>query len=430
MSESGDSWLSAENPEARLEDNTRTSIENGIQSADVKRTGVRAGRIAAGLMAALALMVAMLATPVRSSARIAIGVTVNFGPPALPYYVQPPCPEPGYIWTPGYWAWDPVYGYYWVPGTWIQPPFVGALWTPGYWDYDDGGYVWNAGYWGPAVGYYGGIDYGYGYTGVGYEGGYWNRHHFYYNRSVNNVTNVHVTNVYNRPVQEHFREQHISYHGGPGGTRGGPTQAQLAAARQRRSAAVGAQRREMLLARSNPVERARVNHGRPGIAATRRPGAFKGHGAVPAKRPSAPYHEHPRGQANPGGGRGHPAHSRRAAPRSEAGPHPHPGRPTREQPRKHEQSRRKSVQPGAHRGRQVPNRTKPSEKRYPENHAQHARPQMHYHQARAPKEGHHLQPKRAEHRAALAHIAHHHPQSKHTKHGASGGNDHGHGNGG
>ncbi|HXH48826.1 MAG TPA: hypothetical protein VNM47_05595 [Terriglobia bacterium] len=78
---------------------------------------------------------------------------------------------PGYIWTPGYWAWDPAFGYFWVPGTWVLPPFVGAPLTAGYWDSDQGAYVRYAGYWGPAVGYYGGIDYGYGYTGDGYQGG-------------------------------------------------------------------------------------------------------------------------------------------------------------------------------------------------------------------------------------------------------------------
>ena len=29
-------------------------------------------------------------------------------------------PGPGYIWTPGYWAYDPADGYYWVPGTWVR----------------------------------------------------------------------------------------------------------------------------------------------------------------------------------------------------------------------------------------------------------------------------------------------------------------------
>jgi len=102
-------------------------------------------------------------------------------PPALPQYDQPEPPGPGYMWTPGYWAWGPT-GYYWVPGAWVEPPYQGALWTPGYWgDGDDGFYFWNAGYWGPTVGFYGGINYGFGYFGSGFYGGYWNGGVFFYN---------------------------------------------------------------------------------------------------------------------------------------------------------------------------------------------------------------------------------------------------------
>ncbi len=46
-----------------------------------------------------------------------IGVAVSFGPPALPVYDQPLCPGDGYLWTPGYWAFDyDINDYYWVPG--------------------------------------------------------------------------------------------------------------------------------------------------------------------------------------------------------------------------------------------------------------------------------------------------------------------------
>ena len=39
-------------------------------------------------------------------AQVDVGVAVSFGPPELPVYEQPICPAEGYIWTPGYWAWD------------------------------------------------------------------------------------------------------------------------------------------------------------------------------------------------------------------------------------------------------------------------------------------------------------------------------------
>src|SRR5664279_3498662 len=70
-----------------------------------------------------------------------LAVTVSFGPPPLPIYVQPPCPAEGYLWAPGYWAYDyDDADYYWVPGTWVMAPEVGFLWTPGWWGWGGGGY--------------------------------------------------------------------------------------------------------------------------------------------------------------------------------------------------------------------------------------------------------------------------------------------------
>ncbi len=113
----------------------------------------------------------VLAIPASSQAQIAVGISVHIGPPALPVYAQPMCPGMGYLWTPGYWAYGPD-GYYWVPGTWVLAP-VGLLWTPGYWGWGGGAFAWHAGYWGPHVGFYGGINYGFGYGGVGFVGGRW-----------------------------------------------------------------------------------------------------------------------------------------------------------------------------------------------------------------------------------------------------------------
>ena len=126
----------------------------------------------------------------------------------MPIYDQPPIPDYGYIWIPGYWGWDPSYGdYYWVPGTWAQPPEDDLLWTPAWWGWSDGFYLFHPGYWGPQIGYYGGIDYGFGYTGYGYQGGYWRGRQFFYNRAVNNVRNVRITNVFEHPVMGAPRAQ-------------------------------------------------------------------------------------------------------------------------------------------------------------------------------------------------------------------------------
>src|SRR3974390_2371562 len=122
----------------------------------------------------------------RPSMAFDIGISITVAPPEIPVYAQPPVPEPAYIWTPGYWAWGDD-GYYWVPGTWVQPPEVGLLWTPGYWGWAGGAYVWHVGYWAPQIGFYGGINYGFGYFGHGYEGGYWDRGAFRYNQAYNHI---------------------------------------------------------------------------------------------------------------------------------------------------------------------------------------------------------------------------------------------------
>src|ERR1700724_3264795 len=116
------------------------------------------------LMFALVILSALV-MPLASFAQV--GVSVTFGPPALPVYDQPLCPSEDYIWIPGYWA----YGdddYYWVPGTWVLAPEPGMFWTPGYWAWERERFIFYDGYWGPHVGFYGGINYGYGYYGHGY----------------------------------------------------------------------------------------------------------------------------------------------------------------------------------------------------------------------------------------------------------------------
>jgi WXXGXW repeat (2 copies) len=281
------------------------------QPAKVRHAGRLGVRIVVGVMAPLVLLLGMLMTPTPTYAQVAVGISVSFGPPALPIYAQPFCPGPGYIWTPGYWAWDPYYGYYWVPGTWVPAPFLGAMWTPGYWGWNGGRWFWYAGYWGPRVGYYGGINYGYGYMGYGYHGGYWNHDRFYYNRAVNNIRINNIRYYYNQRV-ENVSVTRVSYNGGPGGINARPTSAESAAARERRFGPVSQQERQRNFARNDPKQRASVNRGRPAIAATPRPGEFKGNHVVRATRAGAPYREPPR-EMRGGGNAEHraPGHTER-----------------------------------------------------------------------------------------------------------------------
>jgi len=248
-----------------------------------------------GLIAALLLA----ALPVASQAGVFVSVTI--APPALPVYVQPPIPGPGYIWTPGYWAWDG--SYYWVPGTWVLAP-VGLLWTPGYWGWSGGVYLWHAGYWGPHVGFYGGVDYGFGYGGVGFAGGEWRGGQLYYNRAVTNITTTNITNVYNREVVRSGPVSRVSYNGGAGGIQARPNTEQIAAEHERHEGPLETQRGHQEMASHDRGMRAAVNGGHPAVAATPRPGVFSGRGVMAARNSAGGGFrtaEGPRAQQTPRG---------------------------------------------------------------------------------------------------------------------------------
>jgi hypothetical protein len=210
----------------------------------------------------------VVTVPVAGRAQI-IDVNITIAPPELPIYDQPPLPAMGYIWMPGYWAWGPD-GYFWVPGTWVLPPQTGLLWTPGYWGWRDG--------------FYGGINYGFGYTGVGYAGGRWNGGVFVYNSTVNNFGGVHVTNVYRETVVVNTNVNvHVSFNGGSGGTAAQPTAQEQAAAHEQHVQPTAMQTEHQQMASSNKDLLASQNHGQPAIAATTKPAEFSGQGVVAAR---------------------------------------------------------------------------------------------------------------------------------------------------
>jgi hypothetical protein len=188
---------------------------------------------------------------------------VTAPPPMLPVYDQPICPGDGYLWTPGYWAWDNEY--YWVRGDWVMPPEAGYLWTPGYWGWGGSGFMFNEGYWGSSVGFYGGINYGFGYFGRGYEGGRWDNGHFFYNSTVNNINRGSIHNVYEKRLNEET-SNHVSYNGGNGGINLHANSEEEAASRERHIAPVTAQTERAQIARNDPQQRFSANHGAPGNA--------------------------------------------------------------------------------------------------------------------------------------------------------------------
>jgi WXXGXW repeat (2 copies) len=266
----------------------------------------------------LLILFALVIVAMSAVSSAQIGVSITVGPPALPVYEQPPCPSEGYIWTPGYWAYDyDGADYYWVPGTWVEPPQVGFLWTPAYWGWGGDRFLFHEGYWGPHVGFYGGIAYGYGYFGEGYEGGRWDNGRFFYNRSVNNINVTNIHNVYNTTIINRTVVNRVSYNGGNGGINARPRAEDEIAARDRHIAPIAAQNEHMQAARNDRQFRASVNQGRPPIAATSRPGTFNGQGAVPAREAGGPFN----GGANRNNVPRPPTDAR------DLQPHPRPGAP-------------------------------------------------------------------------------------------------------
>src|SRR6185369_1788116 len=237
------------------------------------------------------MLLAFLLSLVPASSFAGVLISVNIAPPILPVYEQPPCPQPGWLWTPGYWAYSDQ-GYYWVPGAWVPAPYEGALWTPPYWGWSSGIYVFHPGYWGPHVGFYGGVNYGFGYMGVGFVGGRWHNHGFEYNTAVVRVNNVYIHNTYvDRTVVQLntiVNERHVAYSGGPGGIRHDPSSDELHAMHERHIGATPLQQQHFQAARSDRSFYAKNNGGNPQTVAADRPMGYNNHGAQSNMRQEHP----------------------------------------------------------------------------------------------------------------------------------------------
>jgi len=199
-----------------------------------------------------------------SQISVEISITANTPPPELPEYIQPECPEDGFMWTPGYWGYGDD-GYYWVPGFWVSPPQPGYLWTPCYWGLIGGIYSWNRGYWGEHVGFYGGVNYGYGYGGHGFGGGRWDRGRFRYNAAVMNVNRTVIHNTYiDRTVIAHRSiNNRTSFNGGDHGTKATPSERERFTMKETHIAPTGNQAFHEQNAARDKNQFASANHGRP-----------------------------------------------------------------------------------------------------------------------------------------------------------------------
>jgi hypothetical protein len=249
------------------------------------------------------MLLALLFSLVPASSFAGVLISVGFAPPVLPVYEQPPCPEPGWMWTPGYWAYGDD-GYYWVPGAWVPSPYSGALWTPPYWGWSGGVYIFHPGYWGPHVGYYGGVNYGFGYMGVGFVGGAWRGGIFAYNTAVMHVgvgprwggNRVYV----DRTIVERttiINNTHISYNGGPGGIRHDPSVEERSAMHEQHMGATSVQQQHFQAARADRSFYAKNNGGHPQTMAADRPMGFHGNPGGPSGRPQNNFNNN-RGVSN------------------------------------------------------------------------------------------------------------------------------------
>jgi hypothetical protein len=108
---------------------------------------------------------------------------------------------------------------------------VGLLWTPGYWGFGGGKYAWHEGYWGPQVGFYGGINYGNGYFGSGFNGGRWEGDVFRHNTVISNVDRNNVHNTYaDRSVVREIKGPNHAFNG-KGGIKAQPSSGEVEAGR-------------------------------------------------------------------------------------------------------------------------------------------------------------------------------------------------------
>lgn len=291
------------------------------------------------------LLLALFLSVFAVSSHAQFSISANFGPPPLPVYEQPPCPEPGLMWTPGYWAWDPDQAsYYWIPGAWVSAPAPGLLWTPGYWGWERGRFFFHEGYWAPHVGYYGGVNYGFGYGGIGFAGGEWHGDHFFYNSAVMHVDHrfVHETFEDRNRVERGFveRNNHVAFSGGPGGIRHEPGPEERFAEHDRHMDRSPFQHSHEQAAHSDRDSFANRNGGHPAHPFAERPLGADTHSMPMNDRNNSahggwtpPSHSQPAPQSQPSADRNNSAHGGGTQPnRAQPAPASRPASPSQPAP--------------------------------------------------------------------------------------------------
>jgi len=125
-----------------------------------------------------------------------VNISVGVPPPELPVYEQPPIPAMDTFGRRAIGPWsDDDQDYYWVPGTWVLAPQPEYLWTPAI-GLGRRRVHWHTGYWGPHVASTAGSITAMAtaqrlQAAIG-------RAADVLQRSVNNISNTNITNVYNK----------------------------------------------------------------------------------------------------------------------------------------------------------------------------------------------------------------------------------------
>jgi hypothetical protein len=293
------------------------------------------------LLTSVLLLSGIAAAPRVTYSQIVVGVGIRIAPPVLRVEVQPFCPRPNLLWTPGYWAYSPN-GYYWVGGDWIAAPRAGLLWTPGYWGNNNGSYAWSEGYWGPHVGFYGGVNYGYGFFGGGFVGGEWRGGNFAYNTAVVRVNTTVIRNTYvdRTVINRTVINNHTSFNG-PGGVEARPSAQEETWSHEEHVAPREEQVRHVQIAAKVHGNYAVANHGMPERAALARPAARpEEHNAAPTRliknetaRPMKNTATHPAAESHPAARHEAPAAHHEAPAAHHEAPAAHPANNNRDMPR-------------------------------------------------------------------------------------------------
>jgi len=120
------------------------------------------------LTLAALIIAAAAAAPLPSLAASRVGLYIGAAPPA-PMYERMPAPRHGYVWAPGYWAWNGN-RHIWTSGYWVAER-PGYVYSAPAWYQGDGGWYMEPARWNPYGG--GGYEVRRGYEhDRGYDRGY------------------------------------------------------------------------------------------------------------------------------------------------------------------------------------------------------------------------------------------------------------------